>query len=82
MIYEDDASIVIVKRRARGMMRVPMGVLGRRRVVVMVIVVLHGKVDVRRRQERRQYGRCCEKQQCDRPAHVGVNHRGILSQRT
>ena len=80
MIHEDDASIVIVKRRTRRVMRVPVRVLDRRRVAVIVVVVIGAQMDMRRRQKRRDDGRRYQKGSSDRLAKCGRNHAEILSQ--
>ncbi len=59
-------------------MAAPMGMLHRGRVIMVMIVVL-GQVDVRRRQHRGEHHRRNE-QRCGRgAADPGSNHAGILS---
>jgi len=59
-------------------MRGPMRMLDGRRVIVVVIVVL-GQVDMRRRQHRGKYHRRNEQWTDSGPADPGGNHAGILS---
>ena len=77
-IHEDDVPIIVIERRARGLMAAPVGMLHRSRMSMVMIVVL-GQVDVRRRQHRGKHHRRDE-QRCGRgAADPGGNHAGILS---
>ena len=77
-IHEDDVPIVVIERRARGLMAAPVGMLHRSRMIMVMIVVL-GQVDVRWRQRSSTHHRRNE-QRCGRgAAEPGGNHAGILS---
>ena len=59
MIDRDRAPVIVIERCARRAVRAPVRVLDSARmvVVIVIVIVMRGQVDVRRRKQRGEYSR-------------------------